>query len=138
MARQPFYTNLYVQVLAGIACGVLLGYLSPDRGAAMRPLGDGFIKLIKMLIAPIVFTHGRRRASRKMGDMKDVGRIGLTALALLRGRLDGGARDRPGRRDSSLKPGAGIHASAAARSTRRRSAAYAADVADAAPRPTSC
>ena len=56
MKRQPIYKNLYFQVLVGIAAGILLGYLSPERATAMRPLGDGFIKLIKMLIAPIVFT----------------------------------------------------------------------------------
>ena len=53
--------SLYVQVLIGIAAGVVLGFVAPSTGAAMRPLGDGFIKLVKMLIAPIVFSHGRRR-----------------------------------------------------------------------------
>src|SRR5262249_7980611 len=47
--------SLYVQVLIGIALGVILGVAAPEQGAAMRPLGDGFIKLIKMLIAPIIF-----------------------------------------------------------------------------------
>ena len=56
MAARRFYKSLYVQVLFGIACGVLLGHFAPERGAAMQPLGDGFIKLIKMLIAPIVFS----------------------------------------------------------------------------------
>jgi aerobic C4-dicarboxylate transport protein len=79
MARQPFYKSLYVQVLAGIACGVLLGYVAPEQGAAMRPLGDGFIKLIKMLIAPIVFSTVVVGIA-KTGAMKDVGRIGLRAL----------------------------------------------------------
>jgi aerobic C4-dicarboxylate transport protein len=79
MARQPIYKSLYVQVLTGIACGVLLGYLAPERGAAMRPLGDGFIKLIKMLIAPIVFTTVVCGIA-KTGAMKDVGRIGVRAL----------------------------------------------------------
>jgi aerobic C4-dicarboxylate transport protein len=79
MARQPFYKSLYVQVLAGIACGVLLGYVAPERGAAMRPLGDGFIKLIKMLIAPIVFSTVVVGIA-KTGAMRDVGRIGLRAL----------------------------------------------------------
>jgi len=46
------FRSLYVQVLAAIAAGVLLGYFDPDLGTMMRPLGDGFIKLIKMLIAP--------------------------------------------------------------------------------------
>ena len=49
---RPFYRSLYVQVLAGIVLGVILGVVWPEKGAAMKPLGDGFIKLIKMLIAP--------------------------------------------------------------------------------------
>jgi len=77
--RRPLYTNLYVQVLIGIALGVLLGFVSPERAAAMRPLGDGFIKLVRMLIAPIVFTTVVAGIAH-MGDMKDVGRIGLRAL----------------------------------------------------------
>jgi Na+/H+-dicarboxylate symporter len=42
--------SLYIQVLIGIAAGIVLGFVAPERGAAMRPLGDGFIKLVKMLI----------------------------------------------------------------------------------------
>ncbi|HXI47722.1 MAG TPA: cation:dicarboxylase symporter family transporter, partial [Steroidobacteraceae bacterium] len=49
------YRSLYFQVLVAIALGVLLGYFYPQTGAAMKPLGDGFIKLIKMLIAPVIF-----------------------------------------------------------------------------------
>ncbi len=79
MRTQPFYKNLYFQVLVGIALGVILGYLAPERGAAMRPLGDGFIKLIKMLIAPIVFATVTVGIAQ-MGHMKDVGRIGVRAL----------------------------------------------------------
>jgi aerobic C4-dicarboxylate transport protein len=77
--RQPYYKSLYVQVLAGIVLGVLVGILWPSRGAAMRPLGDGFIKLIRMLIAPIIFTTITVGIAQ-MGHMKDVGRIGLRAL----------------------------------------------------------
>src|SRR5918992_45338 len=77
--RQPIYTRLYFQVLAGIAIGVLLGFVAPERGAAMKPLGDGFIKLIRMMIAPIIFTTIAVGIG-KMGGMKDVGRIGLKAL----------------------------------------------------------
>jgi aerobic C4-dicarboxylate transport protein len=77
--RQPIYRSLYFQVLIGIAAGALFGYLSPAQGAAMRPLGDGFIKLIKMLIAPIVFSTVVVGIAQ-MGAMKDVGRIGLRAL----------------------------------------------------------
>ena len=53
-ARKPFYRMLYVQVLIGVTLGVLTGYLWPDFGAALKPLGDGFVKLVKMMIAPIV------------------------------------------------------------------------------------
>ena len=77
--RPALYKNLYFQVIVGIAAGVLLGFLSPERGAAMRPLGDGFIKLVKMLIGPIVFTTIVAGMAH-MGDMKQVGRIGFRAL----------------------------------------------------------
>lgn len=62
-----------------IALGVLVGVLAPDTAAALRPLGDGFIKLVKMLIAPIVFTTVVVGIAH-MGEMRDVGRIGLKAL----------------------------------------------------------
>lgn len=76
---KPLYTHLYFQVLTGIALGVLLGFFWPGTGAAMRPLGDGFIKLIRMIIAPIIFGTVVVGIA-KMGDMKSVGRIGLRAL----------------------------------------------------------
>jgi aerobic C4-dicarboxylate transport protein len=99
--------SLYVQVVIGIALGVLLGFAAPEYGAAMRPLGDGFIKLIKMLIAPIIFTTVTVGIAQ-MGHMKDVGRIGVRALvyfevvstaALLIGLVV----------VNVLKPGAGLH-----------------------------
>ena len=68
-----------MQVLTAIAIGALFGFLDPPRAAAMKPLGDGFIKLVKMLIAPIVFTTVVVGISQ-MGAMKQVGRIGLRAL----------------------------------------------------------
>src|SRR6201982_821071 len=77
--HKPFYTHLYVQVLTAIVLGVLLGHFYPHLGEAMKPLGDGFIKLIKMLIAPIIFctvVHG----IASMEDLKKVGRVGLKAL----------------------------------------------------------
>src|SRR2546421_8186835 len=77
--HKPFYTHLYVQVLTAIVLGVLLGHFYPHLGEAMKPLGDGFIKLIKMMIAPIIFctvVHG----IASMEDMKKVGRVGLKAL----------------------------------------------------------
>ena len=78
-ARKPLYTHLYFQVLTGIAIGVLLGFFWPGTGAAMRPLGDGFIRLIRMIIAPIIFGTVVVGIA-KMGDMRNVGRIGLRAL----------------------------------------------------------
>jgi aerobic C4-dicarboxylate transport protein len=74
-----WYRHLYVQVLVAIVCGVLLGHFYPSLGEAMKPLGDAFIKLIKMVIAPIIFftvVHG----IASMRDMKRVGRVGLKAL----------------------------------------------------------
>lgn len=71
--------RLYVFVLTGIALGVALGWAAPATAVAMKPLGDGFIKLIKMLIGPIVFTTVVVGIAR-MGAMKEVGRIGLRAL----------------------------------------------------------
>src|SRR3954470_15095996 len=79
MPKRSFYSNLYFQVLVAIAIGVIFGVVSPERAAAMRPLGDGFIKLVRMLIAPIVFTTVVVGIAH-MGEMKDVGRIGLRAL----------------------------------------------------------
>ena len=55
MQKKPIYKSLYVQVIAAIIVGVLLGHFIPEVCAAMKPLGDGFIKLIKMMIAPIIF-----------------------------------------------------------------------------------
>ena len=77
--RHKWYKHLYVQVLAAILAGILLGHFHPTLGAQMKPLGDGFIKLIKMLIAPIIFctvVHG----IASMEDMKKVGRVGIKAL----------------------------------------------------------
>src|SRR5207237_1349806 len=53
--KKPVYRSLYFQVIVAIAIGVLLGYFFPETGEAMKPLGDGFIKLIKMIIAPVIF-----------------------------------------------------------------------------------
>ena len=77
--RKPLYTILYVQVITAIAIGVVLGYVAPDTGAAMRPLGDGFIRLVRMMIAPIIFSVVVVGIA-KMGDLKAVGRIGIKAL----------------------------------------------------------
>ena len=77
--RKPLYTVLYVQVIVAIVIGVLLGYVWPETGAAMRPLGDGFIRLVRMMIAPIIFSVVVVGIA-KIGDLKAVGRIGLKAL----------------------------------------------------------
>jgi len=77
--QKPFYAHLYLQVLFAIAVGSALGYFSPEFATSMKPLGDGFIKLIKMMIAPIIFTTIVVGIA-KMGDMKKVGRVGLKAL----------------------------------------------------------
>ncbi len=77
--KRPFYRHLYAQVLFAIFCGVLLGYFYPETGASMKPLGDAFIKLIKMMIAPIIFCTVVTGIAG-MEDMKKVGRVGLKAL----------------------------------------------------------
>ncbi len=79
MQAKPFYHSLYVQVLAAIAIGVLLGHFYPETGAAMKPLGDGFIRLIKMIIAPIIFCTVVIGIAG-MEDMKKVGKTGGLAL----------------------------------------------------------
>ena len=76
---RPFYAQLWVQVLIAMGVGILLGHFNPDLGAKMQPLGDAFIKAIRMLIAPIIFctvVHGIAR----MADMAKVGRVALKAL----------------------------------------------------------
>ncbi|WP_027171975.1 dicarboxylate/amino acid:cation symporter [Methylobacterium sp. 10] len=106
--HEPWYKVLYIQVLIAIALGILLGYLHPEWGKSVKWLGDAFIALIKMMIAPIIFctiVHG----IASIGDLKKVGRVGLKALvyfevvstiALLIGILVG----------EVVKPGAGFNA----------------------------
>src|SRR6202171_6042046 len=77
--RRPWYAVLYVQVLIAIAVGVLIGHFFPKTGTALKPLGDGFISLIKMMIAPVIFctvVHG----IGSMRDLKKVGRVGVKTL----------------------------------------------------------
>ncbi|MBN8940330.1 MAG: dicarboxylate/amino acid:cation symporter [Rhizobiales bacterium] len=71
--------SLYVQVLLGIFIGVLLGHFFPDLGVAMQPFGTGFIKLIKMLIAPVIFLTVSIGIA-KMNDLKSLGRVGLKSI----------------------------------------------------------
>jgi aerobic C4-dicarboxylate transport protein len=77
--RKPFYKILYVQVLFAIAVGILLGHFWPQTGVEMKPLGDAFIKLIKMIIGPIIFCTVVSGIAG-MRDMKKVGRVGGKAL----------------------------------------------------------
>lgn len=77
--KKPLYKVLYVQVLFAVALGVLLGYLDHEHAIAMRPLGDGFVKLIKMIIAPVIFCTVVSGIAG-MDDMKKIGRVGGKAL----------------------------------------------------------
>src|SRR5215475_3181962 len=77
--RKPWYKILYVQVLIAIGLGIAIGYFYPDLGKELKPLGDGFIALIKMMIAPVIFctiVHG----ISSMGDLKRVGLVGIKTL----------------------------------------------------------
>ena len=77
--RTPIYKVLYFQVICAIIFGVLLGYFFPDVGAQMKPFGDGFIRLIKMIIAPVIFCTVVTGIAG-MEDMKKVGKTGGLAL----------------------------------------------------------
>ncbi len=77
--RTPWYRILYLQVLAAVALGILIGHFFPEFGKALKPLGDGFVRLVKMIIAPIIFctvVHG----IASMRDLRKLGRLGLKAL----------------------------------------------------------
>jgi aerobic C4-dicarboxylate transport protein len=77
--HKPWYTILYIQVLIAIAIGVIIGHYWPSFGVSLKPLGDGFIALIRMMIAPVIFctvVHG----IASMSDLKKVGRVGLKTL----------------------------------------------------------
>ena len=106
-ARKPLYKSLYAQVLFAVTVGVLLGHFYPDWGTQMKPLGDGFIKLIKMIIAPIIFCTVVVGIAG-MEDMKKVGKTGglallyfevMSTLALVVGLLV----------VNLLQPGTGMH-----------------------------
>jgi aerobic C4-dicarboxylate transport protein len=78
-SHRPWYSVLYVQVLIAIALGILIGHYFPQTGVALKPLGDGFISLIKMMIAPVIFctaVHG----IGSMSDLKKIGRVGVKTL----------------------------------------------------------
>jgi aerobic C4-dicarboxylate transport protein len=115
----PWYRTLYVQVLLAVLLGILIGYLWPGTGKSLKPLGDGFIKLVKMMIGPIVFVtvvHG----IASMRDLKKLGRVGaktllyfelVSTLALLIGLVVVNVL-RPG--DGFTPAGQSFHADAAA------------------------
>ncbi len=106
-SRPAWYRILYVQVLMAVVIGILIGHFFPDTGKTLKPLGDGFIKLVKMIIAPIVFctiVHG----IASMSDLKRLGRVGgktllyfevVSTLALIIGLVV----------VNYLKPGDGFH-----------------------------
>ena len=77
--RRAFWKSLYFQVLIAIALGVLVGWLAPDWGRALKPLGDAFIKLVKMIITPVIFLTVATGIAG-MSDLKAFGRVGAKAL----------------------------------------------------------
>jgi len=80
MARKrPWYSILYIQVLIAIILGILIGRFFPQTGIKLKPLGDGFVALIRMMIAPVVFCIVVQGIA-SVGDFKKVGRIGVKAL----------------------------------------------------------
>ncbi|CAM3958645.1 C4-dicarboxylate transport protein [Pseudomonas reidholzensis] len=105
--RQPLYKSLYIQVLLAITIGILLGHFYPETGVALKPLGDGFVKLIKMVIAPIIFCTVVSGIAG-MQSMKSVGKTGgyallyfevVSTIALIIGLVV----------VNVVKPGAGMH-----------------------------
>ncbi|SEL12175.1 aerobic C4-dicarboxylate transport protein [Sphingomonas palmae] len=74
-ARRPFYTHLYAQVLFAILLGALVGHFAPQTGEALKPLGDAFIKLVKMVIAPVIFLT----LVSGIAGMKELGAVGRVA-----------------------------------------------------------
>ncbi len=110
--KSPLLGQLWLQVLMGIALGIVIGVLFPHAAVAMKPFGDAFVKLIRMTLAPIIFATVVVGIAR-MGDIKEVGRVGAKALlyfevvstfALLLGLIA----------INLLKPGKGMNLNAAA------------------------
>ncbi len=77
--KKPFYSHLYVQVLVAIAAGILLGHFYPELGTQLKPLGDAFIKLVKMIIAPVIFLTVATGIAG-MSDLQKVGRVAGKAM----------------------------------------------------------
>ena len=78
-ARKPWYYVLYIQVLIAIAVGILIGRFSPKTGIAFKPLGDAFVALIRMMIAPVIFCVIVQGIAG-MADIKKVGKVGIKTL----------------------------------------------------------
>jgi aerobic C4-dicarboxylate transport protein len=78
-ARRAWYTVLYTQVVIAILLGIVVGYFFPKTGIALKPLGDSFVALIRMMIAPVIFCTVVQGIG-SIGDMKKIGRVGLKAL----------------------------------------------------------
>ncbi|MBV8686721.1 MAG: dicarboxylate/amino acid:cation symporter [Alphaproteobacteria bacterium] len=78
--RRPFWTTLYFRVLVAIALGVAVGWAWPETGRALKPLGDGFVKLVKMIITPVIFLTVSTGIAG-MADLKAFGRVGAKAMA---------------------------------------------------------
>jgi len=76
---RPWYRHLYVQVLIAVASGILIGWKFPDTGRQLQPLGDAFIKLVKMMIAPLIFCTVVH-AIASIRDLRQLGRVGLKTL----------------------------------------------------------
>jgi len=77
--RKPWYAVLYVQVLVAIVVGVLIGRFFPKTGIALKPLGDGFVALIRMMIAPVIFCVVVQGIA-SMSDLKKIGKVGIKTL----------------------------------------------------------
>ena len=78
-ARKPWYRVIYIQVLLAVGLGIVIGHFYPDLGKSLKPFGDGFVKLVKMVIAPIIFctvVHG----VASVQSLKKLGRVGLKTL----------------------------------------------------------
>jgi aerobic C4-dicarboxylate transport protein len=82
--KKPFYKSLFFQILIAVCLGIGIGHFWPDIGSGLRPLGDGFIQLIKMIIAPLIFLVIVTGISA-VGDVKAVGRVGVKALLYFTG-----------------------------------------------------
>ena len=77
--RKPWYSVLYIQVLIAVVIGICVGHFYPKTGIALKPLGDAFVSLIRMMIAPVIFCVIVQGIA-SMSDLKSVGKVGVKAL----------------------------------------------------------